>query len=651
MSLLLFFLSLLFFLLISLIVTSFGSFFLSLFPKHFPFSQHIVLSFFLGYGFLLFFLYFLGLFSFFNITSVFFLLFFFLFVSWRYLLPLLHSLSSSLFSLKKVFAFPPHQFNHTHFLWLFLFLFFLFHALLTFFPFTEWDALAYHLPLAQHYAQTHSLAPPDFMFHAQFPQYAELLYAIGYLFGNEFGHLFVSWLLLFFHTFVFFAVFLFAKQFYGSRVALYALVISYTFPEVSIYLTDAYIDIITAGYQFIALILLFSFFFSQYSFQKNYSLLFLSFVFAGIAAGFKYTGLFSVFFTLLIALFLFYYKRHQLSFSQKKNFFLLLLFGLIFASLFFVPQYLKNYYYTGNPVWPFLVPLFPETKALTPALLDSWNDYFTNKTLDKSSLLTFFLLPFYMTFQPSSFGSIYSMGPIFFLFLPLALFFLLSKSFSFSRVQIRHILFFLFSFLFFLFIWYKTQHSYRLLFLGFFLLALVVSLTLVTLFRHFPSLRTFVLLLFFTVLFSNFLAAFVIHRSALPVLLFQEDMKYYREQRMEIAAADAFINNNLPSDAVILLSNDLRGYYLERPYVWGEPMNNMLFIDYTEISDTAEFFALLKQKGITHIRITLFPQYNYTYGFYGPYYGDHITSLYDELFANYADLLFEENHVRVYALQ
>ncbi len=653
------------FLIISVVVTSFGSFLLRFFSL--PFFSPVffcITSFFFGYAFFMLFLFLLGLFSFYSLFALFFLLVVLLFFSYRDLFSLFSFLRTFV---KKIFSFrssflSSFKIHHSLFLWVLLALFFLLNTVLTFFPFTEWDAVAYHLPLAQWYATTHATAPPSFLFHAQFPQLVEVLFGIGFLFNFSVGSFFVSFILFSFHHLLFLGIYSFVRHFYSPLVALYTLAIIYTLPEISIFITNPNIDIITMAYQFLAFFFIFLLLFTSSKKNVAYSFILLAFLFSGITAGIKYTGLFTVFFTLLAVL-VYYFFLHiildpmKINSKKKKHissFLFFVFLALSLSSLFFLPFYLKNFYYTNNPVWPFLTSVFTHSAGTNPELMLAWNDYFVNLSFDKSNSLTFFLLPFYMTFTPSYFGSIYGIGAIFLLFCPIALYFMLSRKYTFSPVLVRQFFFYILTFSFFLFIWYKTQHSYRLLFFGFFLLAIIVAQTiyhLLTRFPSFPKFRFFIFSLFFLLLLSNTLAYFVVYRDAFPVFLFQEPVSYYRDQRVFVAPVDEYINTHLPEDAVILLANDLRGYYIQRSSVWGEPMNNMLYIDYRELDSAEEFYSVLQKKNIQYVRVTLFPQYNYTYGFYDKYYGEHITSLYSELFANHATLLYEENHVQLYSLR
>jgi hypothetical protein len=211
--------------------------------------------------------------------------------------------------------------------------------------------------------------------------------------------------------------------------------------------------------------------------------------------------------------------------------------------------------------------------------------------------------------------------------------------------------FYLLTIVIFLGIWYKTYYGYRLFFFGFVLLALVVAYTIDFINKKFPRIRLVILLLLIAVILSNFFAYLVIYRAALPTLLLQKPIDNILYERVQIAEVDDYINTNTSEDAKILLANDVRGYYIERNYVWGDPMNSLLYVDYRTIKNSEQLYITLKKLGITHIRITLFSQYNYTYGFVSEYYGKHVTELYSELFHDYSILVYEKNNVLLYELK
>jgi hypothetical protein len=61
-------------------------------------------------------------------------------------------------------------------------------------------------------------------------------------------------------------------------------------------------------------------------------------------------------------------------------------------------------------------------------------------------------------------------------------------------------------------------------------------------------------------------------------------------------------NANLPRRSHVLLFQDVRGYYLDRPYLWGDPLNQQL-IRYRAFSTSSELWQRLRELGVTHILI------------------------------------------------
>lgn len=75
----------------------------------------------------------------------------------------------------------------------------------------------------------------------------------------------------------------------------------------------------------------------------------------------------------------------------------------------------------------------------------------------------------------------------------------------------------------------------------------------------------------------------------------------FLQSRLETWPALQYINAHLPAEAtVLLLPFENRGYYLEREYVWGNPVSQRI-IPFEKYDAPPELAADLKQMGITHI--------------------------------------------------
>jgi hypothetical protein len=61
----------------------------------------------------------------------------------------------------------------------------------------------------------------------------------------------------------------------------------------------------------------------------------------------------------------------------------------------------------------------------------------------------------------------------------------------------------------------------------------------------------------------------------------------YKERSVNIYAAQQWINQNTPKDAGVILFEDTRGYYLDRPYLWGNRPHS-LYIPYPTFANGQE---------------------------------------------------------------
>lgn len=76
----------------------------------------------------------------------------------------------------------------------------------------------------------------------------------------------------------------------------------------------------------------------------------------------------------------------------------------------------------------------------------------------------------------------------------------------------------------------------------------------------------------------------------------------YLARRVDVWPALRRANQTLPADAKVLLYREVRGYHLERPYLVGDPQNEVL-IGYETIRDEAALRRRLLALGITHVLV------------------------------------------------
>ena len=150
-------------------------------------------------------------------------------------------------------------------------------------------------------------------------------------------------------------------------------------------------------------------------------LLLFSGVYAGFCAGIKYTGLPVV---LVLALFII-----LLSTFERKSGIAGIKYMFLFGAIAFVlasPWYIKNYLYTGNPIYPFFAGIFSGENL--PAGYSAHTVSTPWKGVDDyshwySSLLSYMQFPWDLTMMRSAFNQkVGSVGPLYLIFIPCLLF-------------------------------------------------------------------------------------------------------------------------------------------------------------------------------------------------------------------------------------
>ena len=105
-------------------------------------------------------------------------------------------------------------------------------------------------------------------------------------------------------------------------------------------------------------------------------------------------------------------------------------------------------------------------------------------------------------------------------------------------------------------------------------------------------------------------------------------------------------NRHLPKDSKVLLFREIRGYYLDRDYVWGDPLNQSV-LDYFSFRSRFDLRKRLMELGITHVLV------NSNLGVYAPsphYYLPRFAEWMEEILRDEAVPVYREGGVFVYDL-
>lgn len=205
-------------------------------------------------------------------------------------------------------------------------------------PADAFDALSYHLAVPASWLKEGRLIESSITPLYWFPHLLEGIFTWGLVFGNE---TFASLIHVFFLLLTITFLWIWIKQNYGARIAWQSMAILLTVPSLPLIAAWAYTDLALTYFSLSAL-------YCAWKFQSvpNYRFLTLSGMFCGLALGVKYTS-----FILPIAI------LTWLILISWKN-----LRGLVKAVLYFAipaliiscPWFIRNWIWTGNPIFPML---------------------------------------------------------------------------------------------------------------------------------------------------------------------------------------------------------------------------------------------------------------------------------------------------------
>jgi hypothetical protein len=250
---------------------------------------------------------------------------------------------------------------------------------LTQYPPYHWDDISYHLPISQSIIEHRGLVFNKYIRYPVFPINSEMLFTFGLFFGITIPQLLSS--ISFFILLV--GSFGYIEKFTKTKIngfIVYTILLS---SQLLVYLSViSYVDIllttfITSG--ILSLIIYFD--------CKDKILLYISGVSLGTAVGIKYTAI-----IICIIAGLIYVTAIYLYKLKWKNLFIYILIILIVG----LPWYIRNFYYTGNPVWPFMNNLFGYSDIWSHSdYVGQFNDFKRNGV--PKSISNFLRIPIYLS--------------------------------------------------------------------------------------------------------------------------------------------------------------------------------------------------------------------------------------------------------------
>jgi len=451
-------------------------------------------------------------------------------------------------------------------------------------PPTDWDGLFYHLKGPQLYLAAGAIRPGTDLSHLNFPALFEMLYTLAMALRGDV----TAQLLHFFFSFLLAGlVAVMARQLFEVRKGITAVIFLFATPMILLLGTWAYNDLPLAFYSVAAL-----YAFIRWQEGEKNRWLILGGIFAGLAMSMKYTSFIT---PLFIGLLLLWQYRRNLRQGWRP----LLAFALP-AALVAAPWYLKNWAFTGNPVYPFVFGgrFWDDFRAAAYSGTDSGIGF------DVKAILR---LPYDLTLGLRDASQDGPTGPLYLGFLPLLLFFGLRRRPQTPPAFRTIILYALAAYLFWAWGVINSAGLWqsRLLLPAFVALCPVLAWLLQTVeawdhpqfsTRRFLNLAlAFVLALTLLGQFTNWLSI-----NPLPYLLGGESREAYLLRRLGPHYAAMQAINELPADAVVTFLWEPRSYYCERdcrPDTILDKFDHLVYL----YGDAAGIAQAWREEGVTHV--------------------------------------------------
>ena len=471
------------------------------------------------------------------------------------------------------------------------------------------DALIHHLAIPKLWIDHGGLYELPWAKYSYYPMNIDLLYLVCLYLKNDIAPKFIhlafalaTGLLIYRHLKV-----------RSSRIwGLLGVIVFLSTPIIIRLSISAYVDL---GLIFFTTASVLSFVEWQDSKYKQVKWFILSAVSMGLAAGCKYNGIIPWVFVNLILIF--YVARD----TQKQV--SALSYGLLFFALSLAivsPWYIKNYFFTSNPIYPLFDNIF--------------NPANHSGSLDKGGVMGFFQkrelmygetfwetlsIPLRMFFQGHDNSDQYFDGvlnPILIVMTPFAF---INKRFR------RNTLFFTaFTAYFLITAFFLTTPRVRYVLPIVPLLAIVTTMGIKALIDHFMQRKGFILYAGIIVtavittffLGSNWLYLKNYFDAIQPIkyISYEETKDQFIARHIGSYSATEYINKNLPADAkIFLMFMAGRGYYLDRDYYQGKSfgMKTIRKLVNAAASSKEDFSTYLKSQNFSHIflRADLFEKY------------------------------------------
>lgn len=441
-------------------------------------------------------------------------------------------------------------------------------------PSSFYDTLAYHLGIPNLYIQNTAIISTPQLFYANTFIYYELSMIPAIFAGDMVPRLFH----LLTGTLLILTAIDYAVSFYEIKKRYMLTLAIITMPMTVFLLTAVKNDLPSALFILMGMVT-----FPNYKHKHTQSVI-LSAVFWGFAIGVKYTNIIPLAVFVLVQLVTAIKSKKIMLFGKR-----MILAGLIVFA-FMLPLMMKNYLFTGNPIFPFAANVFEnkieqwDQTRLDALKTDAKKLFHSAKDVLKA--------PLTLSFEDAGSGG--RIGPLFLMFLPL-LFFIRGKT-------LRNRWGWLYFSLAIILIGGHFKLSTRVWYIAFLLLCMYVITAYETLSGKIQQIMT---VLFFGAVALNLFNAFGLHEylyRSHDLYTGRISIKEYKINTFTAFSAIDYVNSNTPKDAKVLMVGEARGYYLKRPYQIASGYDYSILKKYIQSSRyPGEFIDNIKADGFQYI--------------------------------------------------
>ncbi len=485
----------------------------------------------------------------------------------------------------------------------------------------DWDSLAYHLAAPKIYLARGRIAFIPYDSHTNFPFTLEMLYTLGLTYGGTAGAKLFHWAMggLTALGIAAFSRRLFPRDGSGVRMPAWgpalAAALFLGIPQVQWQATTAYIDLGTTLYQFLALV---AFVYAtsggirpetrrhgEVSEDQSLGWWVVCGLMSGWAMGTKMTALLPFGLLVMVGVVGAFRPFPPSPHRRWLGMALLSLVGVMVAC----PWYVKSYLWTHNPVYPFFYSLFPRSVNWTSEAEAAYRheQQFFGLGHGPRDLL---LAPWNLAMQGWAYFNVPSrhappgslpyfdglqrggQSAVFLALVPLALF-----TRRWDR-RLNGLLAYAFALLL---PWFVLSQQSRYLLPVTAPLAVVAAAVVANLEMDLTQWAAGAFVAMLLLLHASWGWDHVLTR-ALPVVSGQVSPEAYLRRAFAPYEAMQFINH-LPPGSKVALYQETRGFYLDRDYLWANPLQHTL-IPYDRFTRGAELVQFLKrQLGVTHVLV------------------------------------------------